>query len=189
MAQEHTFFIRNFRFENLTFCDPRLTWHFSVVDLYEVRMQNDLDFWIKCVKVTINHVSHARKRIVYFCDLSWPDLDPDPCLVWHLRLQGIFNSPLMSLWPSFEQKLSISPALSFIIPKRQKLTFDLTLTRVLTSLIWFRVRFGEVSLSPLDCRLARLDTIIGSRDTRVGVGPDPLPPLGRGYGNSPAVAV
>ena len=151
--------------------------------------QNSLDFWIICVKVTINHVSHARKRIVYFCNLSWPDLDPDPCLVWHLSLQGILNSPLRSLWPSFEQKLSISPALSFIIQKRQNLTFDLTLARESTSLIWFKVRFGEVSLSPFECRLAGLDTTIGSRDTRVGVRCDPHPPGDCGYGNSPAVPV
>ena len=61
-------------------------------------------------------------------DLSWPDLDPDPCLVWHLCSQGIFTSPLRLLWLSFKQKLSILPAQGFVIQKRQNLIFDLTLT-------------------------------------------------------------
>ena len=61
-------------------------------------------------------------------DLSWPDLDPDPCLVWHLCSQGIFTSPLRLLWLRFKQKLSILPAQGFVIQKRQNLIFDLTLT-------------------------------------------------------------
>ena len=44
-------------------------------------------------------------------DLAWPDLDPDPYLVWHLSSQGIFTSPLRLLWLNFEQTLSMLPAL------------------------------------------------------------------------------
>ena len=41
--------------------------------------------------------------LVTFRDHSWPDLDPDPYLVWHLCLQGIFTGPLRPLKLSFEQ--------------------------------------------------------------------------------------
>ena len=69
-------------------------------------------------------------------DLSWPDLDANPYLVWHLCSQGVFNSPLLRLlWLSFEQELSIFPAQGFIIQKCQNLTFDLTLTRNLRSVL------------------------------------------------------
>ena len=36
-----------------------------------------------------------------FVTLLWPDLDPDPYLVWNLCSEGIFNSPLRLLWLSF----------------------------------------------------------------------------------------
>ena len=99
------------------------------------RLQNGSDFLIKREKVTINHVSYPWKRIFYSGDLSWPDLDLYPYLERHLFSQGIFNNPWRLLWLSFEQKLSILPALGFIIQKRQKLNFDLTLTRDLRSVL------------------------------------------------------
>ena len=77
-----------------------------------------LSFWILQAKVTINHVPHAWKGFFYFSDLSWPNLDPNLYLVWHLCSQGIFTSPLRLLWLSIEWKLSILPALGFIIQKR-----------------------------------------------------------------------
>ena len=95
---------------------------FSVVDLHRVRVQNGLNFWILRAKLTINHVPHARKRIFDSVDLSWPFvtwLDPVPNLVWHFCSQDIFTSPLRLLWPSFQQKLSIFPALGFVIQKRK----------------------------------------------------------------------
>ena len=70
-----------------------------------------------------------------FRDLSWPDLEPDPYLVWRLCSKDIFTSPLKPLWPSFEQELSILPTLCFVIQKRQNLTFDLTLTHELRSIL------------------------------------------------------
>ena len=104
-------------------------------------------------KVTINHVSRARKSfflILVAChDLSWPDFDPDTFLVWRLCSQSIFNSPLTLLWLSLEQKPSILPVLGFIIQKRQNLTFDLTLTRNLRSILrrsWVRKRLRGAEL-------------------------------------------
>ena len=44
-------------------------------------------------------------------------------------------SPLRLFWLSFEQKLLILPSLGVIIQKRQNLTFDLTLTRELRSIL------------------------------------------------------
>ena len=113
-----------------------LTWTSSVVNLHGVILQNGFDFWIIRVNVTINHVLQGRKSLIWviFRDLSLPAVDPGSYLVWHLRSQGIFTSPLRSLWLSYQQKLSILLALALIIQKSQNLTFDLTLTRELTSL-------------------------------------------------------
>ena len=47
----------------------------------------------------------------------------------------LFDLRLGSLWLSFEQKMTILPALGFIIPKRQNLTFGLTLTRELSAVL------------------------------------------------------
>ena len=112
-----------------------MTWPFSVVDFHGVRLLNSFDLWILRAKVTLKHVPHARKGIFDSGNLSrllWPDLDPDPYLLWQLCSQGILNSPLMSFWLSFEQKLLVLPTLGFIIQKRPNLTFDLTLTWELT---------------------------------------------------------
>ena len=65
--------------------------------------------------------------------VTWPR--PWPVLVWHLCSQGILTIPLRSLWLSFEQKLSILPSPGFIIQKPQNFTFDLTLTRELSSIL------------------------------------------------------
>ena len=113
--------------KKVTLCVPGLTWPFSVVDLHGFRLQNGFVFLILRAKVTINHVLHARKRIFDSGDLpwpSWPDLDPDPYLVWHLCSQGVFTGPLRLLWLSFEQTLSILPALGLVLQKRQNVTFD-----------------------------------------------------------------
>ena len=84
-----------------------------------------------------------------FRDLSWPDLNTDPYLVWHSCSECIFASPLRLLWPRFEQKLSLLPALGFVIRKRQNLTFDLTLTRdsrsIFKSSVYLGKTFGELS--------------------------------------------
>ena len=81
-------------------CDTGLTWPFSVVDLHGVRSENGFDFWFFRAKVTIDHVPHARKRIlilVTFRDVlwrfvtwpwSWPD---DPYIT--LMLTGYLQHP------------------------------------------------------------------------------------------------
>ena len=135
LLKKHIFFKKN---ENLTLCDPVLTQPFSVVDLHWVRLQNGLDFRILRAKLTISHVSHVQKVfliLVTFLDLCWPDLDHDPCLVWHLCSQSIFTRPLILLWLSVDQKLSILPALGFVIQKRKNMTFDLTLTTDVRSIL------------------------------------------------------
>ena len=122
--------------------EPSLCW------LAWFRLQNGSEFWIIRVKVTINHVLQARKILIWvtFRDLSLPAVDPGSYFVWHLGSQGIFTSPLRSLWLSYEQKLSILLALGLIIQKSQKLTFDLTLTRESRSL------GGVVGSSPIVAR-------------------------------------
>ena len=116
--------------------------------------------------------------LVTFRDLSWPDLDPDPYLV-HMSLMLIFNiftSPLRLLWSSCEQKISILPTLGFVIRKRQNLTFDLTLTRDLRSILKFKYALcRKILWRAFKRHLAGLDTTIGSRDSRGEVASDPPP--------------
>ena len=69
--------------------------------------------------------------------------------------------------------------------KHPILTFDLTLTWHVTSILNFRKCFGSVSSRSFECRLVRLSTSIRFRDSRGGgVGSDPHPGCG-GYRNSP----
>ena len=63
-------------------------------------------------------------------------------LVRHLCSQCVFTSPLRSIWLSFGQNPSISPALGFIIQKLQNLIFDLTSTRVDLNLKILRMLWG-----------------------------------------------
>ena len=59
--------------------------------------------------------------------------------------------------------------------KHPILTFDLTLTWHVTSILNFRKWFWSVSSRSFECRLVRLCTSIRFRDSR-GVGSDPPPP-------------
>ena len=195
----HFGILRSNRFRNTHFLSENVNsevwpymargwWPFSVVDLHEVRLQKTasiFEFYVQKWPL----VPYARKKLILVTirDLSWPDLDPDPYLVWHLCSQGIFNSPFRLLWLSSEQKLSILPSLGFIIQTRQNLTFCLTLTRDLRSILKSDIFFGKTSLRALERRLAGLDTTIGSRDSRVAPPPTPTPG-GRSYENSPVGA-
>ena len=168
----------------MALCDSWLTRPFSVIGLHGVRLQNGLDFWILRAKVTINHVPHARKRIFDSGDLSWPDLDPDPYLVWRLCSHGIFTSPLRLLWPSFEQKTINITDPRFRHTETSK--FDswpdldprLKVNLRILSMHWkdlvesFRTPPRGASIRPLVLKI-----------TGGGVGSDP--PGGSGYGNSP----
>ena len=71
LVQKYTFFIWN-KIENLTLSDPEMTWPFPVVGLRGIRLQNSSDFWILRAKVIINHVPHARKKLILvtFRDLT-----------------------------------------------------------------------------------------------------------------------
>ena len=96
------FFSEKERFENLNLCDPGLTRPMSVVGLHGVRLQKVLISLITRAKVTINLVPHARKQIFNSDDLSWPEMDSDPYLVWHLCSQGILTrawQPRGYFWP------------------------------------------------------------------------------------------
>ena len=120
---------------------------------------------------------------VTFRDLSWPNVEPDPYLVWQWCSQCDFTSPLWLLWLSFKQKLSILLALGFIIQKRQNLTFGLTLTRELRSVLNLKYALGR------SCGEHPNDAFRGSIRPLVfeiaGVGSDP--PGGRGYENAQTV--
>ena len=92
-SKTHILFSKN-QLKNLTLCDPGLTRPFSVVDLHGVRLQNGLEFWILRAKVTINHVSHARKRVFDSGDVSWPFVTwpwPWPVLSMALMLTGYLH--------------------------------------------------------------------------------------------------
>ena len=93
---QHTLFIYSkIPIRKFAWCDPRLTWLFSVVDLRDVRLQNGFSFWILSAKVTINHVPSHRKKLVTFRGFSWLELDPDPYLVWDLDSQGGESNSLL----------------------------------------------------------------------------------------------
>ena len=68
-SKSHIFIRQNRKFDLMW---PRVDRLFSVVDLHGIRLQKGFDFWMLHTKVTINHVPHARKRILNFCDFSWP---------------------------------------------------------------------------------------------------------------------
>ena len=110
---------------DLTLLCPRLAWI-------------QIAKWLRFLNYTCkgDYKSCAACQIFFYSgDLSWPVLDPDPYLEWHLCSQGIFTSHLRLLWLSFEQKLSILPDLGCIIQKRPNLIFDLVLTRDLRSIL------------------------------------------------------
>ena len=69
--------------------------------------------------------------------------------------------------------------------KHPILTFDLTLTWHVTSILHFRKWFGSVSSRSFECRLVRLSTSIRFRDSRGGGRIRPPPPGCGGYRNSP----
>ena len=113
LFRRHSVFIRKDQIENLTLCDPRLTWPFADVDVNgsDCKMASVFELH---VEIGIIDVLHAQNSFFLFWwsfvtyrDFSWPDLDPYPFLVWHLCWKSIFTSPLRLLWLSFEQKLSI----------------------------------------------------------------------------------
>ena len=133
LVQNTHFFTLKYQFENLGICDSGLTWPVSVVDLHGGQIAK----WHLFLNSTCqtDYKSCIAFLTKFFYDPSWPDLGPDPYSPWHLYSKGIFTSPLRSLCLSFEQKLSISPALGFVIQKRQNLTVDLNLTRELTSIL------------------------------------------------------
>ena len=83
---------------------------------------------------------------------------------------------------SFGRKMLCLRSLRSATWKHPILTFDLTLTWHVTSILNFRKWFGSVSSRYFECRLVRLSTSIRFRDSR-GVGSDP-PGCG-GYRNSP----
>ena len=117
LVQKHTFYVPRYRFENLTLCDPGLTWTFSFIDFLgsDCKMASIFEFYVQKCLENMCRMPDFFFYSVTFRDLLWPDLDPDPCLVWHLCSPGIFSGPLMLLWVSFEQKQSILPVLGFII--------------------------------------------------------------------------
>ena len=69
--------------------------------------------------------------------------------------------------------------------KHPILTFGLTLTWHVTSILNFRKWFGSVSSRSFECRLDRLSTSIRFRDSTGGSDPTPPPPGCGGYRNSP----
>ena len=84
---------------------------------------------------------------------------------------------------SFGRKMLRLRSLRSATWKHPILTFDLTLTWHVTSILNFRKWFGSVSSRSFECRLVRLSTSIRFRDS-TGVGSDP-PPGCSGYRNSP----
>ena len=86
---------------------------------------------------------------------------------------------------SFGRKMLRLRSLRSATWKHSILTFDLTLTWHVTSILKFWKWFGSVSARSFECRLVCLSTSIRFRDSRGGgVGSDPLPGCG-GYRNSP----
>ena len=129
------------------------------------------------------------------------------CQTTHLKILGLVNFSDLTLtltWDKYEtislvrtfawslgvhmesfgRKMLRLRSLRSATWKHPILTFDLTLTWHLTSILNFRKWFGSVSSRSFECRLVRLSTSIRFRDSRGGgVGSDP-PGCG-GYRNSP----
>ena len=76
---------------------------------------------------------------------------------------------------SFERKMLRLRSLRSATWKHPILTFDLTLTWHVTSILSFRKWFGSVSSRSFECLLVRLSTSIRFWDSRGG-GSDPTPP-------------
>ena len=75
---------------------------------------------------------------------------------------------------SFGRKMLRLRSLRSATWKHPILTFDLTLTWHVTSILNFRKWFGSVSSRSFECRLVRLSTSIRFRDS-TGGGSDPIP--------------
>ena len=78
---------------------------------------------------------------------------------------------------SFGRKVLRLRSLRSATWKHTILTFDLTLTWHVTSILNLRKLFGSVSSRSFECRLVRLSTSICFRDSRRGSDPTPPPPL------------
>ena len=99
-----------------------------------------------------------------------------------ISLVGTFAWSLGVHMESFERKMLRLRSLRSATWKHPILTFDLTLTWHVTSILNFRKWFRSVLSRSFECRLVRLSTSIRFRDSR-GVGSDP-PGCG-GYRNTP----
>ena len=136
-----------------------------------------------CVKRHINMCQTTHLKIldlVTFSDLTLT-------LTWAkyetISLVSTFAWSLGVHMESFGRNMLRLRSLRSAIWKHPILTFDLTLTWHVTSILSFRKWFGSVSSRSFECRLVRLSTSIRFLDSR-GVGSDPPPGCG-GYRNSP----
>ena len=89
-----------------------------------------------------------------------------------ISLVSTFAWSLVVHMESFERKMLRLRSLRYATWKHPILTFDLTLTWHVTSILNFRKWFGSVSSRSFECRLVRLSTSIRFRDS-TGVGSDP----------------
>ena len=103
-----------------------------------------------------------------FGDLFWPDLDLDLGKIWKNSLVSTFAWSLGVHMKSFGRKMLRLRSLRSATWKHPILTFDLTLTWHMTSILNFRKLFGSVSSRSFECRLVRLSTSIRFRDSRGG---------------------
>ena len=110
-----------------------------------------------------------------FGDLFWPDLDLDLGKYETISLVSTFAWSLGVHMESFGRKMLRLRSLWSATWKHQILSFDLTFTWHVTSILNFRKLFGSVSSRSFECRLVRLSTSIRFRDSRGG-GSDPTPP-------------
>ena len=101
-----------------------------------------------------------------------------------ISLVGTFAWSLGVHMESFGRNMLRLRSLRSATWKHPILTFDLTLTWHVTSILNFRKWFGSVSSRSFECRLARLSTSIRFWDSRGGSDPTPPPGCG-GYRNSP----
>ena len=103
-----------------------------------------------------------------------------------ISLVSTFACSLGVHMESFGRKMLRLRSLLSATWKHPILTFDLTLTWHVTSILKFRKWFGSVSSRSFECRLVRLSTSILFRDSTGGSDPTPHPTPGcGGYRNSP----
>ena len=141
-------------------------------------------------ETTHKHVSHDFNVIFAHGDLLWPELDLELCCSTGLNSCNTFTTHFQVLWLRFRSRTAAHEVSKPTLLKRSILTFDLTLTWLVTLKLKFYKSMRCASSRAFVCRPARLATAIGSGVLGWGCFtlPPPPPPASRWWWSTPADA-